>query len=162
MGLEEFAKSYIEGMKKDVANKYKHKVSNVATDAVKEIHSDIITDWFDDSGNPRSMIGTTVVRSHAKIDGNQIICRTHFYNDVDLYTEKPKAENWRARHSSIPSIPGKNWVFDLQMVNGIIGLPPYKKANGETHKAIIKTPLASYILCNSKWNQVFEKIVSKL
>lgn len=142
---------------KNEINKYKE----AGKKAMKEIRESIVNEWFG-SFSSLSMNTATQYTGYSTFYSNgSARIFIHSYVDTDAYNDKPRAEKWRKKWGGDKS--GKEYVLDLQLEQGIIGLPEKSTlrgldwTNSNFHK---QTPLESYIAGSDKWSQ-FESLVNK-
>ena len=142
--------------------------------AMKEIRTTIVDEWFGEF-NSTSMNAATKYTYYPSYhsDGTASIY-INSYVDTEAYKKKPKAQKWMNDYyhgdKGGGSSGGKLWktseeyVFRLQLVEGIIGLPEKSTYRdiGWVNDHFVKreTGLRTYIRDHPMWGQ-FQSLVNK-
>lgn len=131
--------------------------------AMREIRESIVNEWFGQF-NSRSMnLATQYKGGNRRVWNNkkaEVTIRS--WIDIDRYEPKDKAAAWRDTYGGDKE--AEEYVLDLQLYEGIIGLPRESNerdigwVNMHFHQ---KIPLWTYLSLNSRWNE-FESIVDRL
>lgn len=91
--------------------------------AMKEIRENIVNAWFGEF-NSSSVNFATMYNVYSRYFNNgEAKIYINSYVDVDAYKDKPSASRWIRKHSDVAKTDPKEYVLNLQMIEGIIGLP---------------------------------------
>lgn len=163
---------------KQIANEYTDQItrkqSNILKKAGEEamfkIRTSIVQEWFG-GFNSTSMIGSQDYRSRSvRVGDNHHRIIIESWVDPNRYSDDQNIQDWNVRNDKgYSQMELIEYVLNLQLEEGIIGLPQYgyyKDKNGNPTRKWINnyfyqtTPLRQVIENHSAWNN-FETIVSK-
>ena len=142
---------------KNEINKYKE----AGKKAMKEIRESIVDEWFGEFSSLSMNTATQYTGYSTFYSSGMAKIFIHSYVDTDVYNDKPKAEKWREKWGG--NMSGREYVLDLLLKQGIIGLPEKSNLRGlnwtnpNFHQ---QEPLEAYISGSDKWSQ-FESLVNK-
>lgn len=122
--------------------------------AMKQIRETIVNEWFG-VYNPNSMHDATVYGSNVvKKTKDSASIEIYSYVNPSYYNHRQSAQNWYAKHQGEidMSMTPEEYVLDLQLNQGIIGLPKEGQFSDWVNDYFIQqTPLRSYIDNHSMW-----------
>ena len=166
--VSEFVIDIVDKRKEEILKEKRTKVREQCKKVTKEIHSEIIQDWF--KGDKKQYNYQSVLdaseksfSSRSALKDQELRVVTTFFTDINSYKEKPKAEEWRSRpwRNGDHGVPGKVWVLQvLQMTHGIIGLPPHFYRGKYYPAPAHKEPLEDVIRTSSKWDDFESRVIS--
>ena len=169
--FENFVKDFARDELEKELERYKY----AGKAAMKEIREGITAKWFGDY-NQESLDDATVYNVRTRFFDNLTASITvHSYVDIGKYKEKPSAQAWVNKHGG--DIDPEEYVLQLQMTQGIIGLPQfarryeertYRKYNQENnwkngrnlHFVRQKPALRDTIFNNANWSGFASKVAS--
>ena len=138
----------------DILKQYENKYREAGKNAMKEIRTSIVKEWFGEYSF-HSMVGATQYKSHVKYAKNSATIEIESYIDLDVYDDKPRAERWAKKYEVLDT-PSKEYVLNLQLFEGIIGLPEgsrkFPEHNWTNPNFIQREKLWDVLINNSIWN----------
>ena len=154
-------------IKNDIIKQTINEYGEAGKKAMKEIRTSIVDEWFGEFSSS-SMNAATKYTYYPRCynNGTGIIYINSFV-DTEAYKKKPKAQAWMERHYNDGDNSGggsklwktsEEYVLQLQLVEGIIGLPAkstyrdIKWKNHNFHKR--EVGLRTYIFNHPSWSQV--------
>lgn len=166
----------IKSFANEIVKKEIHRYGIAGRQAIKEIHNNIIDEWFGEY-NSTSMKRSIVTDYKSRLydDGTGKIY-VHAFADSSMYNQEQEIQKWNKRNNiGMSHDLLVEYVMSLQLFEGIIGLPAdgmrevtNRVTNGHLDENnrwvndnfIQKTPLITFIKDSPKWNE-WEKTVNK-
>lgn len=101
-------------------------VASEAEDMMKKYKSNMIDRWFGEYNAESMKIASRYNSSFRTAkSGRYASFQLSTWFDLNYYKKKPKAEAWISKYGDefADAVPGTEYVFNLQLDKGIIGLP---------------------------------------
>ena len=132
--------------------------------AMRDIRNEIIEEWFGGFNSASMIKAWTYPNASGKVtfDGGSITVRTHVA--VGMYNPNQEIQEWNTRNQlGIASTSLMEYVLDLQLYHGIIGLPASgtlspEWTNSHFHQ---KNPLMDELTSSKKWKNFIKTMISK-
>lgn len=149
----------IQDSAKDQINLYKQ----AGKSAMKEIRTSIVDEWFGQFSSVSMNVATRYSASSQIVNQGNVIARVTIRSwiDIERYNPEQNAQKWKAKYGG--SKDARQYVLDLQLYQGIIGLPEkatYRDTGWVNDHFHQKDPLINRIDDVGRWKE-FENVVNK-